>query len=91
MADANGVARDQLKSFVARIERLEEERKTISDDIRDIYGEAKSVGFIPKILRKVIALRKMDSDERAEQEMMLDTYLVALNMKQPDLFDREAA
>lgn len=91
MADANGVARDQLRSFIERIERLEEEKKSIADDIRDVYSESKAMGFDPKILRKVIALRKMDSDERAEQEMMLDTYLVALNMKQPDLFDREAA
>lgn len=91
MADANGVARDQLRSFIERVERLSEEKQTIADDIKDVYGEAKAMGFDVKILRKVIALRKMDSDERAEQEMMLDTYLVALNMKQPDLFEREAA
>ena len=90
MSDVHGIARDQLRSFIERIERLEEEKKTIADDIRDVYGESKSMGFDPKILRKVIALRKMDSDERAEQEMMLSTYLTALGM-QPDLFDREAA
>ena len=63
MSDA--VAKDQLKAFVARIERLDEERKTIVEDIKDVYGEAKSFGFDVKILRKVIALRKMDADDRA--------------------------
>lgn len=88
MTDA--VAKDQLKAFVARIERLDEERKTISLDIKDVYGEAKGVGYDVKILRKVIALRKMDADERANQEAVLDTYLLALNMRQPDLFQDAA-
>ena len=74
------VARDQLKAFVERIERLEEEKKTISDDIRDVYAEAKGNGFDVKALRAVIRLRKQDKDERAEQEAILDTYLVALGM-----------
>jgi uncharacterized protein (UPF0335 family) len=90
MADAHGVARDQLRTFIERIERLEEERKTIADDIKDIYAEAKSLGFIPKTMKRVVALRKQDADERAEEQAILDTYLVALGM-QPDLFDREAA
>ncbi|OMQ42136.1 hypothetical protein BKP54_25185 [Ensifer sp. 1H6] len=79
------VARDQLRSFIERIERLEAEKQTIADDIKDVYGEAKSTGFDAKILRKVISIRKQDADERAEQEAILDTYLVALGM-QPDLF-----
>jgi len=90
MTDINMVARDQLKAFVARIERLDEERKTISLDIKDVYAEARGVGYDVKILRKVIALRKMDADERANQEAVLDTYLLALNMRQPDLFQDAA-
>ena len=70
----------QLKSIVERIERLEEEKKTIADDIKDVYGEAKSTGFDAKILKKVIAIRKQDKDERMEQEAILETYLAALGM-----------
>jgi uncharacterized protein (UPF0335 family) len=80
MSDASDVARDQLRAFVERIERLEEEKKTIADDIKDVYGEAKGTGFDTKALRKVIAIRKMDRDERMEQEAILDTYLHALGM-----------
>ncbi|MDQ2081950.1 DUF2312 domain-containing protein [Xanthobacteraceae bacterium Astr-EGSB] len=77
---ATNFAKDQLKAFVERIERLEEEKKTISDDIRDVYAEAKGNGYDVKALRAVIRLRKQDKDERAEQEAILDTYLVALGM-----------
>ncbi|WP_176085266.1 DUF2312 domain-containing protein [Martelella sp. HB161492] len=80
MSDAQGVARDQLRSFVERIERLEEEKKTIADDIKDVYGEAKGTGFDTKALRKIIALRKKDEQERMEEEAILDTYLIALGM-----------
>ncbi len=80
MSDANAVTRDQLKSFIERIERLEEEKKTIADDIKDVYGEAKGMGFDTKILKKVISIRKQDRDERLEQEAILQTYLVALGM-----------
>ena len=80
MSDAHGVARDQLRAFVERIERLEEEKKTIADDIKDVYGEAKSMGFDTKILKKVIALRKKDEQERIEEDLILDTYLQALGM-----------
>lgn len=76
----NGVARDHLRAFVERIERLEEEKKSIADDIKDVYGEAKGCGFQPAILRKVIALRKKDPAKRAEEQAILDTYLVALGM-----------
>lgn len=80
MTDAHAVARDQLRAFVERIERLEEEKKTIADDIKDVYGEAKSMGFQTEILRKVISLRKKDDQERMEEEYILDTYLAALGM-----------
>ncbi len=90
MSDAHGIARDQLRAFIERIERLEEEKKTIAEDIKDVYGEAKSMGFDAKILRKVISIRKQDADERAEQEAILDTYLHALGMiDQPSFFDDE--
>lgn len=80
MSDAHGVARDQLRAFIERIERLEEEKKTISDDIKDVYAEAKGAGFDTATLKKVIALRKKDDQERREEEMILDTYLAALGM-----------
>ena len=80
MSDAGAVARDQLRSFVERIERLEEEKKTIADDIKDVYGEAKARGFDAKVLRKVVAIRKQDENDRLEQEAILDTYLHALGM-----------
>ena len=85
------VARDELKAFISRIERLEEEKKSLSDDIRDIFAEARGRGYDPKIMRKVIAIRKKDAHERAEEDAVLDTYLVALGMRQPDLFEAEAA
>lgn len=73
-------AKDHLKAFVERIERLEEERKAISDDIRDVYAEAKGTGFDVKALRAIVRLRKQDPDERAEHEAILGLYLVALGM-----------
>lgn len=80
MAEPGGVAADQLRAFVERIERLEEEKKTIGDDIKDVYGEAKSTGFDTKVLRQIIRLRKQDSAERQEQEALLDLYMHALGM-----------
>lgn len=73
-------AKDQLKAIVERIEHLEEEKKAISDDIRDVYAEAKGNGYDVTALRTVIRLRKQDKDERAEQEAILETYLHALGM-----------
>lgn len=73
-------AKDHLKSFVERVERLEEEKKTISDDIRDVYAEAKSSGFDVKALRTIVRLRKQDADERKEHEAILETYMHALGM-----------
>jgi uncharacterized protein (UPF0335 family) len=77
---AHSFAKDQLKAFVERIERLEEEKKTISDDIRDVYAESKAVGYDTKALRTIVRMRKQDVDERKEQETILETYLHALGM-----------
>lgn len=78
MSDTGGLAADRLKSFIERIERLEEEKKNLTADMREVYSEAKSSGFDTKIMRKVVALRKLDQGERQEQEALLDTYLRAL-------------
>lgn len=75
-----GNSREQLKAFVERIERLEEEKKGISDDIRDIYSEAKSQGFDVKALRQVIRLRKEDAEVRSARQALLETYMHALGM-----------
>lgn len=74
------VARDQLRTIVERVERLEEEKKSIADDIKDVYAEAKANGFDTKALRKIVAIRKQDQNERLEQEAVLDTYMAALGM-----------
>ena len=76
----SGVARDQLRSIVERIERLEEEKKAIADDIREVFAEAKANGFDTKVLRQVIRLRKQDITERQEQDAVRDLYLHALGM-----------
>lgn len=80
MADTGGVAAGQLRSFIERIERLEEEKKGLSDDIRDVFAEAKGSGFDTKIMRQVIRLRKKDTNERQEEEAILDLYMHALGM-----------
>ena len=77
---ATRFAKDQLKSVIERVERLEEEKKTISDDIRDVYAEAKGNGFDVKALRTIVRLRKQDVNERREQETILETYMQALGM-----------
>ncbi|HZZ63016.1 MAG TPA: DUF2312 domain-containing protein [Roseiarcus sp.] len=69
-----------LRAFIERIERLEEEKKALSDDIKDVYGEAKANGFDVKIMRKIVSLRKQDRDQRMEEETILDLYLAALGM-----------
>ena len=79
-------ARDQLRSFVARIERLEEEKAALAADLREVYAEAKGNGFDVKALRTVIRLRKQDENKRREEEAVLTTYLHALGMA-----DAEAA
>ena len=77
---AHRFAKDQLKSVIERIERLEEEKKTTSEDIREVYAEAKVNGFDVKALRTIVRLRKMDVDERKEEEAVLETYMHALGM-----------
>jgi len=77
---AHRFAKDHLKAFVERVERLEEEKKAIADDVRDVYAEAKSNGFDVRALRTVVKLRKQDVNERKEQEAVLETYLHALGM-----------
>ena len=71
---------DRLKSFIERIERLEEEKNNITLDIKEVLSEAKGMGYDPKIMRKVLIIRKMDIDERLEQEALLDTYRNALGI-----------
>jgi uncharacterized protein (UPF0335 family) len=77
---ATRFAKDQLKAIVERIEHLEEEKKAIADDIKDVYAEAKGNGYDVKALRKIIRLRKQDKNERAEEEAVLETYMHALGM-----------
>src|SRR5262249_43857117 len=74
-------AKDHLKAFVERVERLEEEKKAITDDIRDVYAEAKANGFDVKALRVIVRLRKQDADERREQEAIRETYMHALGRR----------
>jgi uncharacterized protein (UPF0335 family) len=79
-SDATSVAADQLKSIVERIERLEEDKKAIADDIKEVYGEAKANGFDIAVLRKIISIRKKPAAERAEEDAILELYLQALGM-----------
>jgi uncharacterized protein (UPF0335 family) len=80
MSDNATTADDRLRLLIERIERLEEEKKGIADDIRDVYMEAKAVGYDPKIMRQIVRLRKMKPDDRSEQDMLLETYKAALGM-----------
>ena len=81
MADTGGVAGERLKSFIERIERLEEEKAALTEDIREVYSEAKGSGFDVKIMRQIVRLRKLDTSDRQEQEAILDTYMAALGMR----------
>ena len=80
MPDVGGIAGERLKSFIERIERLEEEKRVLSEDIKEVYAEAKGTGFDTKIMRQIIKIRKMDKDELDEQETLLDVYKRALGM-----------
>ncbi len=91
MANTGLIAADQLKSILERIERLEQEKATIAEDIRDIFAEAKSNGFDVKTLRQVLKIRKMDQSEREELDNLLDLYLNALGMLPGSIREREAA
>ena len=79
-AEVGGIAADRLRSLIERIERLEEEKKAIAGDIRDIFAEAKSAGFDVKVMREILKLRKMDAADRDEKEMLLETYRRALEI-----------
>lgn len=76
----SGISAKELKAFVERIERLEEDKKAVSDDIRDVYAEAKGRGFDTKTMRKLVSMRKKDADQRREEEAMLELYMNALGM-----------
>ena len=80
MTEVGGIAADRLSSLIERIERLEEEKKALSGDIRDVFAEAKSAGFDVKIMRAILKLRKMNAADRDEQEFLLDTYRKALDL-----------
>ncbi len=81
MADVGGVAADRLRTIIERIERLEEEKKALSDDVREVFSEAKGAGFDVKVIRQVVRLRKMDATDRSEMEQVLDVYKRALGME----------
>ena len=77
---SDSVAQDQIRAFIERIERMEEEKKAIADDIKEIYAEAKGNGFDTKVLRQIVRIRKQDHAERMEQEALLELYMAALGM-----------
>jgi len=79
--NTNTVDGGHLKAFIERIEKLEEEKRAIADDVKDVYGEAKSMGFDPKIMRKIVSLRRQDKGKREEEEEILGLYLSALGME----------
>ena len=85
MADVGGIAADRLRSFIERIERLEEEKAALAADIREVFAEAKGTGFDTKIMRQVLKLRKMEEDDRQEQEHLLDLYKQALGIDENTL------
>ena len=80
MADRGGVAGERLKSFIERVERLEEEKRALAADIKEVYSEAKGAGFDVKTMREIVKIRRMDEDDLDEREALLDTYLRALGM-----------
>ena len=80
MPDIGGIAGERLRSFIERIERLEEEKRALSGDIKEVYAEAKATGFDTKIMRQLIRIRRMDKDDLDEQETLLDVYKRALGM-----------
>jgi uncharacterized protein (UPF0335 family) len=79
-ANVSEISGNRLKSFIERVERLEEEKKAISEDIRDVYGEAKATGFDAKVMRKIVSLRKTNLEKRREEQELLDLYMSAIGM-----------
>lgn len=90
MPDVGGIAGDRLKSFIERIERLEEEKRALAEDIKEVYAEAKGTGFDTKIIRQIIRIRKRDQDELDEEESLLEVYMRALGMR-PDAASPDVA
>lgn len=82
--EIQGTTRDQLRAFIERIERLEEEKAALAADVKEVYAEAKTMGFDVKTLRTIIRIRKQDENERSEQEAILATYMIALGMVPPE-------
>lgn len=80
MSDVGGISGDRLKSVIERIERLEEERRSLGEDIKEVYAEAKASGYDVRTIRKVVTLRKVSESDRREQEMILETYMAAIDM-----------
>ncbi|MBA3814289.1 MAG: DUF2312 domain-containing protein [Alphaproteobacteria bacterium] len=91
MSDVGGVSSAQLKSFIERIEQLEEEKAALGEQIRDVFSEAKGSGFDVKVIRQVLKIRKLETQERLEQEELLDLYMTALGMTLPSSKAQEAA
>jgi len=81
-ADVGGVSGARLKAFIERVERLEEEKKSLAEDIKDVYGEAKATGFDVKIMRKIVSLRKSNLEKRREEAELLDLYMSAIGMSE---------
>jgi uncharacterized protein (UPF0335 family) len=79
-SEAGGISGNRLKSFIERVERLEEEKAAIAEDVRDVYGEAKATGFDPKIMRRIVSLRKTNLEKRREEQELLDLYMSAIGM-----------
>ncbi|MCA8927389.1 MAG: DUF2312 domain-containing protein [Alphaproteobacteria bacterium] len=90
MTDVGGITAEQLRSYIERIERLEEEKAELAANVREVFAEAKANGFDTKVMRQVLKLRKMDANDRAELESLLDLYLHALGMA-PDFTPADPA
>ncbi len=90
MPDVGGIAGERLRTFIERIERLEEEKRALAEDIKEVFAEAKGVGFDVKTMRQIIKIRRMDQADADEQEALLDTYKRALGML-PELDEEETA
>jgi len=91
MPDVGGIAVERLKSFIERIERLEEEKRVLGSDIKEVYVEAKGTGFEPKIMRQIIKIRRKDKEKVDEEESLLDLYKRALGMTPEAVIETQAA
>ena len=80
MINVDGIAGEKLLSLIQRVENLEEDRTNIAEDVREVYREAKGLGFVPKIIRQLVKLRKMETDDRQELEALIDSYKTAIGM-----------